>query len=313
MTDAQLRQAWEIFRHAADLPPLEQREYVRSGSSDPVVVDEVLALLSKHSSSGADASDPARERDEGSDDPVANLGVGSSIGHYTITGLLGRGGLGVVFSARDTVLGRTVALKVLTSASLSAHSDLARQIREATAASSLNHPNIVSIYQVVEDGRRAAIAMELVEGKSLRNLGGHPLPLDNLCHIGIQICQALAAAHRQGIIHRDIKPENAMLRPDGIVKVLDFGLARVLAASTLTSAGGIAVGTLRYMSPEQMRSARLTGSTDVFSLGLVLYELACARHPFDAESPLEAAHAIATSDPAPPTVWNSFIPPGWKS
>jgi hypothetical protein len=308
VTDEQLRKTWEIFRHAADLPAFEQTNYVHSASSDRVVVDEVLALLKPHSGSDPQSRNATPDAGEQAGRDIPPVGTGSTVGPYTVTGLLGRGGLGEVFSARDTVLGRKAALKVLALGSRSSLSDSARQIREATAASSLNHPNIVSIYQVVETGSRAVIAMELVDGKPFRKLVGHPLPLDSLCHFGIQICRALAAAHRQGIIHRDIKPENLMVRPDGIVKILDFGLAQDTTAATLTSGSGIAVGTLRYMSPEQTRGAKLAGSTDIFSLGLVLYELACARHPFEGDSALEVAHAIATSKPTRPTVWNSLIP-----
>src|SRR5262249_45533627 len=154
--------------------------------------------------------------------------------------------------------------------------------------SALNHPNVLTVHEVIQSPAAGlAIAMELVEGRPIGEFRGKPLPVPQVVEIGRQVASALAAAHEQGIVHRDIKPENLMLRPDGFVKVLDFGLARdfagQLAATLQPSAAGLPAGTLRYMSPEQLRDEAVTGASDVFSLGIVLYELAAGRHPFQSE------------------------------
>jgi Tol biopolymer transport system component/serine/threonine protein kinase len=305
VTDNQLGKAWEIFAQAAELPAGERTGFVQSICDDPQIVKQVLGLLD-HSNSAGEIVVPAANAGTA----AFSVDIGSNIGPYTVTGLLGRGGMGEIYSARDKTLGRVVALKLLSPGHRIGDFEMDQQIREAKAASSLNHPNIVTIYQVVETGSRVAIAMELVEGKSVRNICGQSVPLDYVCHFGAQVARALLVAHRNGIIHRDIKPENLMIRPDGYVKVLDFGLARKIDAGTLSSAVGIPVGTLRYMSPEQASGSRLSSATDIFSLGLVLFELATGCHPFHASSPLEVAHAIAIASPPLPSALNCFVPAG---
>jgi serine/threonine protein kinase len=214
--------------------------------------------------------------------------------------------MGTVYSARDQDLDRTVALKFLSSTVIASGS-AERLIREAKALSSLNHPNIVTVYEVIRFGSSVAIAMELIEGQALRELCGSPLAPRRVIHVGLQIAQALAAAHGRGIVHRDIKPENIFLRPDGYIKVLDFGLARTLATEDSTYTGLFA-GTLRYVSPEQVSRGSASAASDIFSLGLVLYELATGKHPFPAASPFATAHAIASSEPPAPSTIHPNVP-----
>jgi len=235
-----------------------------------------------------------------------SIAPGQRFGRYVIGELLGRGGMGEVWSARDTDLDRAVALKFLSPKAI-AFLDTTQIRREAKAASALNHPNIVTIHEVVQSESTFAIVMELVEGTPLRQLAGEPLPPVDVLHVGSQIARALAAAHGGGIVHGDIKPENVILRRDRYVKLLDFGLARKLntEGSGVDSPG---LGTLRYLSPEQARGELLTPASDVFSLGLVLYELATGRHAFPADSPLATAQAILSDEARPPVLVNPGIP-----
>src|SRR6204780_1622978 len=209
---------------------------------------------------------------------------GTHLGPYEIVTLLGAGGMGEVYRARDARLGRVVAIKILP-AEFAADSDrLLRFEREARSASALNHPNIVTIYDLGQDGSTHYIAMELVEGKTLRQLlvaGG--LPIRKAIEIAAQIAEGLAKAHEAGIAHRDLKPENLMISHDGFVKILDFGLAKLASntgeqsdAGTLTGSqteSGVVMGTLGYMSPEQAAGRPLDIRSDQFSFGLVLYEM----------------------------------------
>jgi serine/threonine protein kinase len=212
--------------------------------------------------------------------PPSSLPNGAVLGRFVITGFVGQGGMGRVYSAHDPDLNREVALKVIAPGA-EAHSS-ERFIREAQAASALNHPNIVTVYEVIHSGPIAAIAMELVTGTSLRHFCGKAQPIGNVALWGRQIAHALAAAHACGIVHRDIKPENLMLRPDGYIKVLDFGLARRAGADR--PGDQLPAGTLGYMSPEEVLQRPITAASDVFSLGIVLYELASGTNPFRGDS-----------------------------
>ena len=232
---------------------------------------------------------------------------GQRFGRYTTVALVGRGGMGEVWSAQDSDLDRMVALKFLSSEAL-AELDSRQIVREAKAASALNHPGIVTIHEVVQSESAMAIVMELVKGTSLRELIGQPLSMAKVLTIGLQIAEALAAAHAGDIIHGDIKPENILLRQDQYVKVLDFGLARKITTQTIACGGHFALGTLRYLSPEQARNESLTPASDIFSFGLVLYELATGRHAFAGDSPLDTAQAILTEEPLPPSSVNPAIP-----
>jgi len=220
--------------------------------------------------------------------------IGSTISHYTIEALLGQGGMGTVYLARDTWLGRTVAIKVLSS-SAGDESGSARMLREAKAASSLNHPNIVTIHEFDRSGDLDLIVMELVDGQPLSDcIGPDGLPIDRILDYACQIASALAAAHDAGIVHRDIKPGNVMVTRDGRIKVLDFGLARRSLSQTadaLTASvdsrvteHGVVVGSIGYMAPEQIEGKPADARSDVFSFGVVLFELLTGRRLFEGDS-----------------------------
>jgi eukaryotic-like serine/threonine-protein kinase len=232
---------------------------------------------------------------------------GKRLGRYTLETLIGRGGMGEVWSAHDTDLDRKVALKFLSSDALAAL-DPQQIIREAKAASALNHPGVVTIHEVVQDGSTFAIVMELVPGQPLRGFCSSQMVIPRVIAIGHQIAEALSAAHASGTVHGDIKPENILARPDGYIKIVDFGLARKLSAETIGTPP--ALGTLRYLSPEQARGECLTPASDIFSFGLVLYELLTGQHAFASSSSIETTQAILTRDlKAPSTIRPSLSPP----
>ena len=194
--------------------------------------------------------------------------IGQTVSHYRITEKLGRGGMGIVYKAEDTKLRRPVALKFLADPIADDRSALERFEREAQAASALNHPCVCTIYQFEEHNRRSFLAMELIEGCSLRAFRERDASLESLARLISQAAAALAAAHAAGIVHRDIKPENIMVRNDRYVKLVDFGLARFTdhsSESTLVTSPGAVVGTVRYMSPEQVRGEPVSSASDVFS------------------------------------------------
>ncbi|HXW05112.1 MAG TPA: protein kinase [Vicinamibacterales bacterium] len=241
------------------------------------------------------------------------LSPGSPVGPYQVRAQIGAGGMGEVYRAHDPRLGRDVALKVIRHALVSDDSALDRLLREATLASALNHPNIVTIYETgtIEDDRY--IAMELVEGATLRQIAAQGLALGRAIALARQVAEALAVAHAAQIVHRDIKPENVMVRPDGYVKLLDFGLARLHpdalgAGTTGATEAGLVLGTIGYMAPEQARGGKVGTEADVFALGVLLYEIVAGRHPFTGASPLATLHALMWETPEPPSLLNQELP-----
>lgn len=252
--------------------------------------------------------------------------IGTRLGHYTLEACIGRGGMGEVYRASDTRLGRSVAIKVLPAASASRELSLRRFVQEARTASSLNHPNIVTVHEIGDDGAVPFIVMEHIDGEPLSNLMSGPMPLDRFFELSLQITSALGAAHRAGIVHRDIKPGNLMLASSGLIKVVDFGLARLAApdvsesamgpdASTETrvesplTAPGAIVGTVGYMSPEQIEGGRVDSRSDVFSLGVVLHEMLTGRSLFRAHSPMGTLSAILRDQPPSLTSVRQDVPP----
>jgi hypothetical protein len=236
--------------------------------------------------------------------------------HYRVDSLIGRGGMGEVFRAVDTRLQRPVAIKIM-SDSKGDSAPVHRFLREARAASTLNHPNIVVVHDIGEtvDGRHY-IVQEFIEGVTLRARMAQEISIETLVDVGRQVARALAAAHAAGIIHRDIKPENVMLRADGYVKVLDFGLARVSEgenATMTTGAGtdttpGLVLGTAAYMAPEQVRGVSVGAQADMFALGVVLYEIAAGRRPFIGPTPTAVMTAVVVDDPVPLSRVNPAVP-----
>ena len=236
------------------------------------------------------------------------------IDRYEVGRLLGAGGMAEVYEGRDRLLARRVAIKVLLAEFAQDPSFLVRFKREAQAAASLSHPNIVAVYDTGVQGGTHFIVMEYVEGRTLRDLlriGGPPPP-ERAAGIAADVCNALAAAHARGLIHRDVKPGNVMLTPDGTVKVMDFGIARATSSDTITQTHAV-IGTAQYISPEQVEGREVDARGDLYSLGCLLYEMLTGRVPFSGESPVAIAYRHVREDPVPPRQLNPRIPPALEA
>jgi serine/threonine protein kinase len=300
--------AVEIFTQAIEIEDdVERRRWVDSACDrDPDLRHRVLAML-------------AADAEPGLSEPALNVAVNlvadqieaapdrrnARLGPYLLGAEIGAGGMGTVYEALDTRLDRKVAIKILPPHFISDPERVQRFRQEARAASLLNHPNIVSIYDAEFNQECDYITTEFIDGQTLRRmLSAGPLELGRVIEIAIQVCSALIAAHQAGIIHRDIKPENVMVRPDGIVKVLDFGLAKlteISGAPLLQTTTGVFAGTGPYVSPEQLNGQVATFQSDLFSVGVLLYELATGTRPFTGATPVAVGSAILHQEPAPPS------------
>src|SRR5262245_1658855 len=285
------KQVDALLDAAMDLPEGEREQFVlRVSAADPQLRREVLSLIKAQSEAGQFMERPAIRVAAQALAHDANLTVlesliGKTLGDYRIESQLGSGGMGEVYQAHDLNLNRKAALKILPRHFVADVERADRFKREAWALSALNHPALITIYEVGECDGVNYIAMELVNGRTLRSMMNGGLSLKESLTIASQVAEALAAAHQAGVIHRDIKPDNIMVREDGYVKVLDFGLAKLTEVTGVEDAAqtraGVAMGTLAYMSPEQASGEVMDHRTDIWSLGVVLYESITRHRPFD--------------------------------
>lgn len=328
MTPERYERIGELFDQALELAPAEQRAFLlRVCGQDNELRDAVEKMLAQHRAGDEFLAQPALNvaatlLAQHPDASLAQVSLsGKIISRYKILTQLGMGGMGEVWLAEDTQLSRKVALKLLPDRFAGEPEHSRRFETEAKAASATNHPNIVTIHEIGESGGIWYIAQEYVEGETLRSrISRGAIPLIEALDIACQIANALAAAHVAGILHRDIKPENVMVRHDGFVKVLDFGLARIQPAETNSdnfseaktlsknTAPGVILGTVSYMSPEQTRGEKLDARSDQWSLGVVLYEMLTGRRPFHGNSMPEIFVAILERQPAPLTASLTNLP-----
>src|SRR5438132_164884 len=323
MTPARLQTIEEIFRVALDERPDQIGAFLdKACEGDALLRRKVEALLASRQRAASFIETSAvglatRIIQNGQADSL----VGQTIGHYKISKRIGTGGMGEVYLATDITAGRQAALKILPTRFASDAERLKRFQQEARAIVALNHPNILTVYEIGEDHSIHYIASELIEGETLRErLTRGRMQLSEAVDVAIQVASALAAAHQAGIVHRDIKPENIMLRPDGYVKVLDFGIAK-LAEEELPAAMprgealllvetnlGAVLGTVRYMSPEQARGGHVDKATDIWSLGVVLYEMLTGHAPFTGDASQGAMLSILEKEPPPLTHYIARAP-----
>src|SRR5437762_6676338 len=327
MTPARLQTIEEIYHAALDCEPDQINAFLdETCAGDEVLRGKVEELLSSHQRAGAFIETPvAGITTRIIENGQADLLVGRTIGHYKISKRIGTGGMGDVYLATDMTAGRKAALKLLPMRFTGDAERLKRFQQEARAVVGLNHPNILTIYEIGEDHSTHYIASELIEGETLRQrLVRGRIEVGEAVEVAIQVASALAAAHETGIVHRDIKPENIMLRPDGYVKVLDFGIAKLaesaFAEAAADGAGsmtlaetnlGSILGTIRYMSPEQACPAvgRIDKTTDIWSLGVVLYEMVTGHVPFTGDPPSQSYGAAGTPQEVMSSILEREPPP----
>src|SRR5262245_43926941 len=321
MTPERYREVGEIFRAAAELPSNRRHAFLDTAcGNDEALRQEVESLLNHDSQSEAWIDERALDvAAKGLAGTPSVSWVGRQVHHYQVSSLLGRGSMGEVYRARDKRLERDVALKVLPTAYSTDAERLRRFEQEARATGKLNHPNILTVYDVgVIDGA-PYIVTELLEGEELRaQLKPGAVSQRSVLAYARQIADGLAAAHAKGIIHRDLKPENIFVTADGRVKILDFGLAKlkgppsgssIETVQPLNTAPGMVMGTANYMSPEQVRGHEAEQRSDIFAFGVVLYEILCGERPFSGESAVEVMNSILTVDPPDLTETNSKVSP----
>jgi eukaryotic-like serine/threonine-protein kinase len=307
------KQVNDLFQSAVERAPGERAAFLDEAChGDGDLRCEVESLLTSHMRAENFIELPAFEvaPELVTKDRTGAL-VGKVIGHYRIESLIGVG-MGEVYLARDERLGRKAALKLLPDSLTTDETQLSRLKNEARSASALNHPNILTVYEIGAEGNRQFIATEFIEGVTLRtSLAYGRMNLHAAIEIAVQVASALAAAHEAGVVHRDIKPENIMLRPDGYAKVLDFGIAKLSEqrpasdsdtgerTAALQTRPGLVLGTARYMSPEQARGQEVDSRSDIWSLGVVLYEMVGGSPPFRGETPSDCIASILTTEPPP--------------
>ena len=312
-------QDWEnlkqIFHVAITLVSSERAAYLdRACKGDISLRQAVDSLIASHENGSYFVDKPAYQAAANMLIDDLELNPGQIVSHYRILSVLGEGGMGKVYLAEDTKLDRKVALKVLPRA-VAAHPDRMRRfVQEAKAASALNHPNIITIHEINETTSGQFIATEFIEGETLREREQRPVTLVEAVELATQIATALEAAHHAAIVHRDIKPENIMIRRDGIVKVLDFGLAKLAPkdtgpedATVLRTGSGLVMGTISYMSPEQARGQAVDARTDIWSLGVVLYEMVAGRLPFAGPTNSDVLVSILEREPKSLTMTSSTV------
>ncbi|MEP7272391.1 MAG: protein kinase [Acidobacteriota bacterium] len=318
MTPERYQKICELYHRALELTPDERGDFLKvTCSSDAELGQEVESMLRAHECAGTYFAAPAMEVAVGllAGRTPPSL-VGQTFHHYQVLSLLGVGGMGEVYLAEDTRLGRKVAIKLLPAEFTQDAERVRRFEQEARAASALNHPNIITIHEVGQVDSTHYIITEFVEGQTLREQMSHTRTgISTALEVAAQVASALAAAHSAGIVHRDIKPDNVMVRPDGLIKVLDFGLAKLgelhLAGhpsksdggphkkTPIKTAAGIIMGTVTYMSPEQARGQNVDARSDIFSLGVVLYEMISGEPPFGGETAADVIISIVQQEPAP--------------
>ncbi|MEY2483724.1 MAG: eukaryotic-like serine/threonine-protein kinase [Verrucomicrobiota bacterium] len=307
----------ELFQSASERAPEKRAAFLQEAChGDESLSREVASLIAAYEQAEDFIESPAFEvAPELLTNERAGALVGESIAHYRIESLIGVGGMGEVYLAHDERLGRNVALKLLPQSLVADQVRLEGLKREARIASALNHPNIVTVYEIGEVDTAHYIATEFIDGTTLRErMAQGPIPPNEALEIAVQIASALSVAHAAGIVHRDIKPENIMLRPDGYVKVLDFGIAKFtepetsLPAAQPTTLHGMIVGTTRYMSPEQARGLPVDARTDIWSLGVMLYEMVAGQPPFQGATATDLLIAIAGREPLPLTKCATEMP-----